>query len=63
MISPYIFILMVAILLIKINYTNNLNCIILATKKSRSETFVDDTTIIMERSAEYLTKKFEQEKV
>ena len=54
---------MVAILLIKINYTNNLNCIILTTKKSRSETFVDDTTIIMERSAEYLTKKFEQEKV
>ena len=53
-ISPYIFILMVEILLIKINYTKNLKGITFATMESRSETFADDTTIIVERSEEYL---------
>ena len=52
MISPYIFILMVEILLI--NYTKNLKVITFATMESRSETFADDTTIIVERSEEYL---------
>ena len=53
-ISPYIFILMVEILLIKINYTKNLKGIRYAKKESRSETFADDTTVILERSEEYL---------
>ena len=49
-ISPYIFILMVEILLIKINYTKNLKGIRYAKRESRSETFADDTTVILERS-------------
>ena len=53
-ISPYIFILMVEILLIKINYTKNLKGIRYAKEESRSETFADDTTVILERSEEYL---------
>ena len=49
-ISPYIFILMVEILLIKINHTKNLTGITYAQHESRSETFVDDTTIFIQRS-------------
>ena len=49
--SPYIFILMVEI---KINYTKNLKGIRYAKEESRSETFADDTTVILERSEEYL---------
>ena len=52
--SPYIFILMVEILLIKINYTKNLMGNTFATMESRSEAFPDDTTITMERSVDYL---------
>ena len=44
-ISPYIFIVMVEILLLKINHTKNLTGIIFAQVESRSETFADDTTI------------------
>ena len=50
-ISRYIFILMVEILLIN---TKNLKEITFAKMESRSETFADDTTIIVERSEEYL---------
>ena len=50
MISPYIFILMVEILLLKINYTTHLTGIKFAKLESRSETFADDTTIILQRT-------------
>ena len=53
-ISPYIFIQMVKILLIKINYKKNLRGITFATMESRSEPFADDTTIIVGRYEEYL---------
>ena len=46
-ISPYIFILMVELLLLKINYTKNLTGIIFAKVEARSETFADDTTIFV----------------
>ena len=48
-ISPYIFILMVEMLLIKINYSKNLRGIAFATHESRSETFADDTPIFLEK--------------
>ena len=48
-ISPYLFILMVEILLIKINTTKNITGITYASKESRAETFADDTTLFMER--------------
>ena len=54
-VSPFIFILMVEILLLKINYTKNLTGIIFATYEARSETFADDTTIFLTRSAHNLT--------
>ena len=53
-ISPYIFILAVEILLIKINFTNNLKGITYGSTESRSETFADDTTIFIERKEIYL---------
>ena len=53
-ISPYIFILAVEILLIKINYTKHIKGITFAKHESRSETFADDTSIFMERKDEYL---------
>ena len=43
-VSPYIFILAVKILLIKINHTKNIRGITYAKKESRSETFADDTS-------------------
>ena len=49
-ISPYLFIIMVEILLIKINTTKNITGITYASKESRAETFADDTTLFMERS-------------
>ena len=49
-ISPYIFILMVEILLLKINFTTNLTGIKFAKQESRSETFANDTTIILQRT-------------
>ena len=49
-ISPYIFILTVEILLIKINYTKNLKGITYGKSEGRSETFANDTTIYIERS-------------
>ena len=53
-VSPYIFILAVEILLIKINHTKNLKGITYAKKESRSETFADDTSIFIQRNPEYL---------
>ena len=56
-ISPYIFILMIEILLIKINHTENLTGITFALIESRSETFADDTTIFLERTdTKYITQ-------
>ena len=49
-ISPYLFIVMVEILLIKITTTKNITGITYATKESRAETFADDTTLFMERN-------------
>ena len=49
-ISPYLFILMVEILLIKITSTKNITGITYASKESRAETFADDTTLFMERN-------------
>ena len=56
-ISPYICIVMVEILLLKINYTKNLTGIIFAQVESRSATFADETTIFLTRSEEekYIT--------
>ena len=53
-ISPYLFIIMVEILLIKITHTKNITGIKYATKESRAETFADDTTLFMERNEENL---------
>ena len=49
-ISPYLFILMVEILLLKITNTKNITGITYATKESRAETFADDTTLFMQRN-------------
>ena len=53
-ISPYLFILMVEMLLIKINYSKKIKGITFATHESRSETFADNTTIFLERGEENL---------
>ena len=53
-ISPYIFILAVEILLIKINFTKHIKGIVFSRHEARSETFADDTLIFMERKEEYL---------
>ena len=53
-ISPYIFILMVEILLLKINYTKHLTGVKFARLECRSETFADDTTIILQRTKKNL---------
>ena len=52
-VSPYIFIMAVEILLIKINHTKNIKGIIYAKKESQSETFADDTSIFIQRNPEY----------
>ena len=53
-ISPYVFILSVETLLIKINYTKYIKGIVFSRHESRSETFADDTSLFMERKDEYL---------
>ena len=50
MVSPYIFIVIVELLLIKINHTSSITGIRFAKDEGRSETFADNTTIYMERS-------------
>ena len=53
-ILPYIFILTVEILLIKINFTKNIKGINFAKRESRSETFADDTSFFMIKDPNYL---------
>ena len=53
-ISLFIFILIVEILLLKINYTTHLTGIKFAKMESRSETYADDTTIILQRTKKKL---------
>ena len=48
--SPYIFLLAVEVLLIKINHTMNIEGIRYAKSEARSETFADDTTIFIKRT-------------
>ena len=48
------FILMVEILPIKINFTKNIKGVTFAKKESRSETFSDDTSFFMIRDPNYL---------
>ena len=55
-VSPYIFILAVELLLIKINNTKLIKCIIYAQKESRSETSAEDTSICIKRDPRYLRK-------
>ena len=45
---------MVELLLLKINFTKHLTGIIFAKVEARSETFADDTTIFLERTAKKL---------
>ena len=52
--SPYVFILTVEILLIKINFTRNIKGINFAKKESRSKTFADDTSFFMLKDPRYL---------
>ena len=53
-VSPYLFILMVEILLIKVNHTGNLEGVNFGKFEGRSETFADDTTIYITRSEKNL---------
>ena len=53
-VSPYVFILAIEILLIKINHIKNIEGITYAKKENRSETFADDTSIFIKRNLEYL---------
>ena len=53
-ISPYLFIIMVEILLIKISYTQHITGITYAKHEARAETFADDTTLFMERNEQNL---------
>ena len=47
--SPYIFILAVEILLIRINYTKHMEGITYTKKESKSETFADNTSIFVKK--------------
>ena len=58
-VSPYIFILAVELLLIKINNTKLIQGINYAQKESRSETFADDTSIFIKRDPTYLRRCIE----
>ena len=49
-VSPYVFIVIVELIIIKINYTKSITGIKFAKHEGRSETFVDDTTIYMSRT-------------
>ena len=53
-VSPYVFILVVEILLIKITSTKNIKGIIFAKREIRSETFTDDMSLCMIRDPKYL---------
>ena len=58
-ISPYIFIVAVEVLLLKITFTKNITGITFGSIEGRSETFADDTTISIERTPENLRKSVE----
>ena len=58
-VSPYIFILAVELLLIKINNTKLIQGINYAQKESRSVTFADDTSIFIRRDPNYLRRCIE----
>ena len=53
-ISPYIFIISVEILLIKITQSKNIKGVKIGKKECRAQTFVDDTTILIEREEDSL---------
>ena len=53
-VRPYIFIFMVEILLIKINYTTDIEGIKFANQEGRSMTFADGTTIYITRTEKKL---------
>merc|ERR1711947_8099 len=53
-ISSYIFLLVVEILFIKVNYTKNLTGIVFAKKEGRSKFFADDLSALVERTKENL---------
>ena len=53
-VSPYVFILMVEVLLIKTNHTANIEGIHFGKSEGRSETFEDYTTIYITRSEKNL---------
>ena len=55
-VSPYIFILAVELLLIKIYNTKLLQGIDYAQKESQGETFADDTSICIKRDPRYLRR-------
>merc|ERR1712030_100275 len=53
-ISPYIFLLCVEILALKLKYTKNLTGVIFAKKEARSEIFADDLSAMVLRTEENL---------
>jgi hypothetical protein len=53
-ISPYLFIIMVKILLIKITKSKNISGIVYALSEAKAEAFADDTTLFMKRTPENL---------
>ena len=53
-ISPYIFLLSVEILALKIKYTKNLTGITYAEREARAEVFADDLSAMVERSEKNL---------
>ena len=58
-VSPYIFILVVELLLIKIKNTKQIQGINYAQKESRSETFANDNSIFIRRDLNYLRRCIE----
>ena len=53
-ISPYIFIISVEILLIKITQSKNIKGVKIGKKECRAQTFADDTTFLIEREEDSL---------
>ena len=53
-ISPYIFIIAVEILLIKITTSKNIKGVKIGKKECKAQTFADDTTILIRRDEESL---------
>ena len=53
-ISPYLFIIMVEVLLIKITKSKNITGVVYALNEAKAEAFADDTTLFMKRTASNL---------